>query len=235
MNSLIAYASRERSQCPPAHRFSPTGCDHRSFGRADPLTLRRIVLVVPGPHNSPVLRAVPLTPEISLHLAEPGRGLFDATGGEFHSDRPPPFWSFAWAGGQALARYVLDHPDAVRGRRVTDLGTGSGLVAIAAAKAGAAEVTAVDSDPEAVAAALRNAAANDVTIAATVTRPAPADVVLAGDAFYTVRVAEQMTAALVAARRAGARVLVGDPGRGYFPERLFDRRAEYDVPVPPAL
>jgi predicted nicotinamide N-methyase len=235
MNSLIGYASRERSQCPPAHRFSPTGCDNRSFGRADPLTLRRNVLVVPGPHNSPVLSPVPLTPEISLHLAEPGGGLFDATGGEFHSDRPPPFWSFAWPGGQALARYVLDHPETVRGRRVTDLATGSGLVAIAAAKAGAAEVTAVDSDPEAAAAALRNAAANEVVIAAAVTSAAPADVVLAGDAFYTVRVAEQMTAALLAARRSGSRVLVGDPGRGYFPERLFDRKAEYDVPVSRAL
>ena len=229
-----------------------------------------------------MLSPVPLTPEISLHLAEPGRGLFDATGGAFHSERPPPFWSFAWAGGQALARYVLDHPDLVRGRRVTDLATGSGLVAIAAAKAGAAEVTAVDSDPEAVAAALRNAAANNVTIAAgfsalaggsaagSSTAPqgpgfsalaggsaagsstAPQGpgfsalaggsaagsstaVVLAGDAFYTVRVAEQMTAALLAARRAGALILVGDPGRGYLPERLFDRRARYDVPVPPAL
>ncbi|MEV6487448.1 50S ribosomal protein L11 methyltransferase [Actinoplanes sp. NPDC051633] len=182
-----------------------------------------------------MLSRVPLTPEISLHLAEPGRGLFDVSGGEFHSDRPPPFWSFAWAGGQALARYVLDHPDLVRARRVTDLGTGSGLVAIAAARAGAAAVTAVDSDPAAVAAALRNAAANDVVIAAATTPPPAADVVLAGDAFYTERVAEQMTATLLAARRSGARILVGDPGRGYFPERLFDRTAEYDVPVPPAL
>jgi len=178
------------------------------------------------------LMAVPLAPEISLHLADPAAGLFDATGGEFRSDEPPPFWAFVWAGGQALARYVLDHPDVVRGKRVLDLASGSGLVAIAAARAGAAEVAAADVDPEAVAAARRNALANDVTLVETVERP---DVLLAGDAFYTGSVAEQMTRHLLAARRDGARVLVGDPGRGYFPARLFDRLAEYPVPVPAAL
>jgi predicted nicotinamide N-methyase len=127
---------------------------------------------------------------------------------------------------------VLDHPDLVRGKRVLDLATGSGLVAIAAARAGAAEVAAADVDPDAVAAARRNAAANDVSLAETVERP---DVLLAGDAFYTGSVAEQMTKQLLAARRAGTRVLVGDPGRGYFPTRLFDRLAEYPVPVPAAL
>ena len=182
-----------------------------------------------------MLRPVPLTPEISLHLAEPGAGLFDASAGQFHSDRPPPFFSFAWAGGQALARFLLDHPESVRGRRVTDLATGSGLVAIAAARAGAAEVTAVDTDPAALAAVTRNAAANAVPVAVAATPPPGVEVMVAGDAFYTARVAEQMTAALLAARRSGARVLVGDPGRGYLPERLFDRRAEYQVPVPAAL
>jgi predicted nicotinamide N-methyase len=179
-----------------------------------------------------VLLPVPLAPEIRLHLAEPGRGLFDLTGGEFRSDQPPPFWAFAWAGGQALARYLLDHPPVVAGRRVLDLASGSGLAAIAAARAGAAEVAAEDVDPAAVAAAHRNAAANDVTLAPAVDRP---EVVLAGDAFYTARVAEQMTARLLRARRAGARVLVGEPGRGYFPERLFERLADYPVPVPAAL
>ena len=178
------------------------------------------------------LTPVPLAPEIHLHLAGAGRGLFDAAGGAFHSDRPPPFWAFAWAGGQALARYLLDHPAAVAGRRVLDLASGSGLAAIAAARAGAAVVVAEDLDPEAVAAAHRNAAANDVTLAVSVAAP---DVVLAGDAFYTERVAGQMTARLRAARAAGARVLVGEPGRGYFPERLFSRMAEYTVPVPRSL
>jgi predicted nicotinamide N-methyase len=120
----------------------------------------------------------------------------------------------------------------VAGRRVLDLATGSGLAAIAAARAGAAEVAAEDVDPEAVAAARRNATANGVTLAGGVTAP---DVVLAGDAFYTERVAGPMTTRLRQARDAGARVLVGEPGRGYFPERLFDRLAEYAVPVPQAL
>jgi predicted nicotinamide N-methyase len=179
-----------------------------------------------------VLTPVPLVPEIRLHLAGHDRGLFDLAGGEFHSDRPPPFWAFAWAGGQALARHVLDHPTLVAGRRVLDLATGSGLTAIAAALAGAAEVAADDTDPEAVAAAHRNAEANGVPLARAVDRP---EVVLAGDAFYSARVAERMTARLRAARAEGARVLVGDPGRGYFPEQLFERLAEYVVPVPPAL
>lgn len=188
--------------------------------------------VVPGAENRRVLTPVPLIPEISLHLAAPGRGLFDDAGGEFHSDRPPPFWSFVWAGGQALARYVLDHPEVVRGKRVLDLASGSGVVAIAAARAGAVRVAAVDSDPDAVAAAVRNAMANDVEVHTDVDSP---EVVLAGDAFYTERVAAQMTDTLLRARRSGSRVLVGDPDRGYFPHRLFDRLAAYPVPVPLAL
>jgi predicted nicotinamide N-methyase len=178
------------------------------------------------------LRPVPLVPEISLHLADCDVGLFDATGGEFRSDEPPPFWAFVWAGGQALARYVLDHSDAIRGRRVLDLAAGSGLVAIAAARAGAASAGFADTDPSAAAAVARNAAANGVTVGAGAGEP---EVLLAGDAFYSARVAEEMTGLLLAARRNGTRVLVGDPGRGYFPERLFDRIAQYEVAVPTAL
>ncbi|WP_412741031.1 class I SAM-dependent methyltransferase [Krasilnikovia sp. MM14-A1259] len=167
-------------------------------------------------------------------------GLFDLTGGEFRSDEPPPFWAFAWAGGQALARHLLDHPEIVRSRRVLDLASGSGLVAIAAALAGAAQVRAVDVDPAACAAVLRNAAANrvDVRVAAADAGAAPdpedtaePEVVLAGDAFYSPSVAPRMTRALRRAARSGARVLVGDPGRGYLPEHLFSRIAEYPVPV----
>ena len=175
---------------------------------------------------------MPLAPEIKLHLADHSVGLFDASGGEFRSDEPPPFWAFVWAGGQALARYVLDHPETVAGRQVLDLATGSGVAAIAAAVAGAAEVAATDVDPAAVAAAHRNAAANHVTLSV---EPAHPQVLLAGDVFYTPTVAAEMTARLRAARRKSALVLVGDPGRGYFPERLFDRVAEYAVPVPAAL
>jgi predicted nicotinamide N-methyase len=177
---------------------------------------------------------VPLAPEISLHLADTGTGLFDATGGEFRSDEPPPFWAFVWAGGQALARYVLDHPEVVRDRRVLDLAAGSGVAAIAAARAGAARVTAADIDPASATAVRRNAEANGVDVSVSETAE-DYDVVLAGDAFYSGRVAEPMTAVLRAHAGRGARVLVGDPGRGYFPERLFVQLAEYPVPVPAAL
>jgi predicted nicotinamide N-methyase len=178
------------------------------------------------------LLPVPLAPEISLHLVDGPVGLFDLTGGEFRSDAPPPFWAFVWAGGQALARYVLDHPEVVAGRRVHDLATGSGIAAIAAAKAGAHPVTVSDVDPAAVAAAHRNAAANHVRLTEKADQP---QVILAGDVFYSPTVAGQMAAELRRYRRESAEILVGDPGRGYFPERLFEQVAEYVVPVPPAL
>lgn len=184
------------------------------------------------------LLPVPLAPEISLHLVTGPVGLFDLTGGEFRSDEPPPFWAFVWAGGQALARYVLDHPDLVAGRTVLDIATGSGVAAIAAAKAGAKQVRALDLDPEAADAARRNATANGVLITADqqdVDEAGGAEVILAGDVFYSRGVADRMAAYLRAAARSGALILVGDPGRGYFPERLFSRVAEYVVPVPAAL
>ncbi|GIM96976.1 class I SAM-dependent methyltransferase [Paractinoplanes toevensis] len=178
------------------------------------------------------LLPVPLTPEISLHLVSGPVGLFDLTGGEFRSDEPLPFWAFVWAGGQALARYVLDHPETVAGKRVHDLACGSGVAAIAAARAGAAHVAATDLNPAAVAAAQRNAAANHVTVSDTPDHP---EVILAGDVFYSPTVAPAITAILREARRNSADVLVGDPGRGYFPERLFTALTEYVVPVPAAL
>lgn len=186
------------------------------------------------------LRPVPLTPEISLHLADDRVGLFEAAGGGYRSEQPPPFWAFAWAGGQALARYLLDHPDVVRGRRVLDLAAGGGLAAIAAARAGAARVTAVDRDPAAVVAVGRNAAANGVAVDVRVAdaadvQPDGAQVVLAGDVCYTAAVTERMVAAMRRAARSGAHVLVGDPGRGYLPERLFEPVARYEVVVPAAV
>ena len=191
---------------------------------------------MPTPTTS--LLPVPLVPEISLHLVDGPVGLFDLTGGEFHSDEPTPFWAFVWAGGQALARYLLDNPGVVAGRAVLDVATGSGIAAIAAARAGARQVRALDLDPAAARAAERNATANGVTISAAqadVGAAGRAEVILAGDVFYSRGVADRMTTYLRAAARTGARILVGDPGRGYFPDKLFVRVAEYVVPVPAAL
>jgi predicted nicotinamide N-methyase len=159
---------------------------------------------------------VPLAPEISLHLADAEVGLFDPAGGEFRSDEPPPFWAFVWAGGQALARYVLDHPETVRGRTVLDLAAGS------------------DIDPAAAGAIRRNALVNRVEVSVADAAD-DYDVVLAGDAFYSGRVADGMSSVLREHARRGARILVGDPGRGFFPERLFTLLEEYPVPVPTAL
>lgn len=172
---------------------------------------------------------------------------------------PPPFWAFPWAGGQALARYLLDQPDCVRGRVVLDLASGSGLVAIAAAVAGAASVTPSDTDPLAFAAITLNAGVNRVRLEPTVGdllgapgpgqpepgRPEPgqhgpgqkagppirADVVLAGDAFYDRDMAGLMLPFLERASQAGALVLVGDPGRAYLPRDRFTQVRTYDVPV----
>jgi predicted nicotinamide N-methyase len=177
-----------------------------------------------------------LVPEIQLYQAPPTVGLWELAGG-YASEEPPPFWAFAWAGGQALARYVLDHPETVAGRWVVDLGGGSGLVAIAAAKAGAVAVEAVDHDPDARAAIARNAKINTVLTELTV-RAEPTgggEVVLAGDVFYTASVAERMLPLLRRAAHAGARVLVGDPDRPYLPRKLFRVLASYEVPVRPAL
>ncbi len=190
------------------------------------------------------LGPVALVPEIQLHQADEPIGLWELTEGEYHSDQPPPFWAFAWAGGQALGRYLLDNPDAVRNRRVLDLACGSGLVAIAAALAGAQRVRAVDIDPLATAAVKVNAAANDaavLTLLADVldTDPAgidgPVDLITAGDVFYSKAMADRVLRFLRRAARAGTEVLVGDPQRAFFPAGVFDQVAAYDVPVTQAL
>jgi predicted nicotinamide N-methyase len=178
--------------------------------------------------------AVPFVPEIRLLTAAEPFGLWDLTERD-----APPFWAFPWAGGQALARYVLDHPEIVRGRRVLDAASGSGLVAIAAAKAGAASVTACDVDPNAVAAIEINARAND---AAAVTArvldldfglddPSGAQVVLAADVFYQRELAELALRFLRGAARSGAEVLVADPGRAFLPASALTSLASYEVPV----
>jgi predicted nicotinamide N-methyase len=183
---------------------------------------------------------VPFVPELRLHQAEEPMGLWELTEGEYRSEQPPPFWAFAWAGGQGLARFVLDHPDLVRGRRVLDLASGSGLVAIAAARAGAASVLAVDVDPVAVAVVGLNAEANAVDVAVQQADlldgdAGTAEVVLAGDAFYSRAMTERVTNFLRRAGRAGARVLVGDPDRPFLRREWFRELASYDVPVPEVL
>ena len=184
------------------------------------------------------LRPVPLVPQIRLHQASDPISLWQRT--ELAAGRTgldPPFWAFAWAGGQALARYLLDHPERVKDRRVTDVASGSGLVAIAAAQAGAA-VTAYDTDPLAVAAIGVNAAANGVTVRAVCADvldgdgpPAPGtDLVLAGDAFYERGLAARVTRFLERSHARGAVVLAGDCGRAYLPRDRLTPLASYDVP-----
>ena len=184
------------------------------------------------------LIAPPLVPEIVLHLAEESIGIWQKTEEEIGAmGLPPPFWAFAWAGGQALARYILDEPALVAGRRVLDLASGSGLDAIAAMKAGARSALAADIDGFASAAAELNAAANDVAVAVTerdllaVATPADCDVLLVGDLFYEKPLAERALEFLRAAHDRGAQVLVGDPGRTYFPREAFAEVARYRVPV----
>ena len=186
------------------------------------------------------LAPVSAVPEVRLYQADEPIGLWELTEGEYRSEQPPPFWAFAWAGGQALARHLLDHPETVAGRRVLDLAAGSGLVAIAAARAGAATVRAVDIDPLAVAAIEVNAEANGVTVHTTLgdildDTAGDAEVVLAGDVFYSAAMANRVLRFLLRAARAGARVLVGDPERAYLPRERFRRLAGYDIPVPLAL
>ncbi|GAB3802467.1 class I SAM-dependent methyltransferase [Micromonospora zhanjiangensis] len=186
------------------------------------------------------LAPVPFVPEIRLHQADDAIGLWELTEGEYRSEQPPPFWAFAWAGGQALARYLLDHPEVVAGRRVLDLAAGSGLVAIAAVRAGAAEVRAVEVDPRAVSAIGLNAAANSAVVEATLGDildgdPGAAEVVLAGDVFYSGEMANRVLRFLLRGARAGARVLVGDPDRAYLPRDRFHPLRAYDVPVPETL
>lgn len=180
------------------------------------------------------LRAVPLVPVIRLHLADELVGLWEnvetAIG---RADSEPPFWACAWAGGQALARYLLDHPQAVRGRRVIDVASGSGLVAIAAALAGAAAVTGYDIDPMAIAAIEINAEANSVPVQAVcddiLDRAADADLVLVADAFYERRLAERVTGFLARCHANGVECLVGDLGRTYLPRDRLTPVTAYDV------
>ena len=183
------------------------------------------------------LQRPPHTPELSLYLADEITPIWRMTEEALAKiGLPPPFWAFAWAGGQALARYVLDHPDVVAGKRVVDFASGSGIVAVAAAKAGAASVLAADVDAFCGAALALNAEANGVAAEFTDQdlldfSPPPADVILAGDICYEKPLAERVMAWLRAAHAAGATVLIGDPGRSYFPRAGLTKLAEYQVPT----
>jgi predicted nicotinamide N-methyase len=183
------------------------------------------------------LLAVPLVPEIRLHLAEESLPIWQKTEEELDAmNLPPPYWAFAWAGGQALARYLIDNPALVAGRRVLDLGSGSGLAAVAAARAGAAHVLAADIDALAVAAIKLNASANIVELEATSedmldAPPDGFDVLLIGDLFYERQLAGRVLAFADAAADRGALVLAGDPRRNYFPQDRFRQLALYPVPV----
>jgi len=187
------------------------------------------------------LRPVPLVPELSLHAAEDAYAVWELTdrATSDETETPVPFWSFPWAGGQALARYVLDNPGLVRGRRVLDVASGSGLVAIAAAKAGAARAIANDVDDFAAAAQELNARANQVAIeilTADVLDDNPdVDVVLAGDVCYERDLAARMLGLLHRAAARGLDVLLGDPGRTYLPSERLTGVATYDVPTTLAL
>jgi predicted nicotinamide N-methyase len=180
----------------------------------------------------------PHTPELELLLADEITPIWRLTEEALEEiGLPPPFWAFAWAGGQALARYLLDHPEIVSGKPAIDFAAGSGIVAIAAMKAGARRVLAADIDLFCEAAVALNARANGVAIDFTSKNlldqppPAWAEVILAGDICYEKPLAEQVLAWLGVARTGGATVLIGDPGRSYFPREGLEKLAEYQVPT----
>ncbi|MET3663845.1 methyltransferase [Caulobacter sp. 1776] len=181
------------------------------------------------------LQATPHAPELSLYLADEITPIWKLTEEALEEiGLPPPFWAFAWAGGQALARYILDHPEIVAGKRVIDFATGSGIVAIAAMKAGARSVLAADIDVFCEAAVGLNAEANGVSVGFTdknllETPPPETDVLLAGDICYEKPMAEAVMDWLRRGRAKGAAVLIGDPGRTYFRKDDLVRLAEYQV------
>ncbi|MBI4185233.1 MAG: methyltransferase [Proteobacteria bacterium] len=181
--------------------------------------------------------APPLCPEIRLHLASAITPIWEASEATLaESGIAPPYWAFAWAGGQALARYLLDHPEEAAGRRVLDFGAGSGLAGIAAARAGAARVVAAEIDPCAAVATGLNAALNGVAVEVRTDDAVGEalrgfDLVLAGDVCYERPMAERVVPWLRRLAAAGARVLLADPGRAYLPRRGLEERARYLVPT----
>jgi predicted nicotinamide N-methyase len=189
--------------------------------------------------NTRVL-AASYIPEIELHLADDAVALWQLTEEQLGAlGLPPPFWAFAWAGGQALARYLLDNSEIVHGRDVLDVASGSGLVAIAAMQAGAKSAVAVDIDAFAGAAANLNAALNKVNIetsnADPIGQPTPCDLILVGDLFYDRDLAPRVLDWLIKLQADGKQVLIGDPGRTYLPRDKLEQIAAYNIPVTRAL
>ncbi len=179
-------------------------------------------------------------PELRLHLADDAVSLWQLTEEQLGElGLPPPFWAFAWAGGQALARYVLDNSEIVAGKRVLDVASGSGLVAIAAMKAGAASALAVDIDVFALHAARLNAELNNLRLQTSdrdpIGQPTDAELILVGDLFYDRDLAPRVLAWLEALRAQGKSVLIGDPGRTYLPLDKLEPIATYEIPVTRAL
>ncbi|MEQ1618443.1 MAG: 50S ribosomal protein L11 methyltransferase [Terricaulis sp.] len=175
-------------------------------------------------------------PELRLHLADDAVALWQLTEDQLGElGLPPPFWAFAWAGGQALARYLLDNPALVAGKRVLDVASGSGVVAIAAMKAGAATAIAADIDAFAAHAATLNVALNDVSVETScsdpVGQPTSAEIVLVGDLFYDRDIAPPLLAWLSDLQNQGKTVLIGDPGRAYLPRDKLTQITAYDIPV----
>lgn len=181
-----------------------------------------------------------LVPEVALHLAAEAATIFDCVTTELpEAARWPPLWAFAWPGGQALARHILDKPGVVRGRRIVDIGAGSGIAAIAAAKAGAGQVLAADVDPAAIEVILVNAALNGVAVNVTTDDvlgdPPPADLYLVADLVYDPELATRVAAFLEAARRSGAEVLLADRTNARRPPGPFELIGTYDAPLTPSI
>ncbi|HYQ80242.1 MAG TPA: 50S ribosomal protein L11 methyltransferase [Anaeromyxobacteraceae bacterium] len=179
---------------------------------------------------------VPLAPEIALYTATELTPLWRATSAELEGWDPSPYWAFPWVGGQALARFLLDHPEVVRGQSVFDFASGSGIGAIAAMKAGASRAVAADLDPMCQAAVRLNAGLNRVEVGFragdAIGDPLQGfDLVLAGDVFYERPLAERSVAWFRDLVRRGVRVLAGDPGRLYSPQQGMRDLASYDVPT----
>lgn len=188
--------------------------------------------------SNTAIASPPLVPELRLHLATEVTPLWQATEASLARNAlPPPFWAFAWAGGQALARYLLDNPETVAGREVLDVASGCGIVAIAAAEAGATGVTAAEIDPFGAAAIASNAALNEVAIEIITTNlldRTPTGfwpVVTAGDVCYERPMAERTIQWLRRCAGRGSLVLLGDPGRAYLPKSGLVEMARYDVPT----
>ena len=195
-----------------------------------PKSARKFIL------DNTALMAPPHVPEVLLHLADEAHDLWLRTEEELAAiGLPPPFWAFAWAGGQGLARYVLDHPETVRGKRVLDFASGSGLVAIAAVKAGASQTVTADIDPFCETAIAINLDANGAKAEFLGTDCVGSDggwdVVLAGDVFYDKAFADRLLPWFATLKARGADILVGDPGRAYLPKSGLQSLAVYQVPV----